>query len=187
MQVRQTYPELMPLKSYHAYYRRLKKDVPHSVIAYFRGGRKVFDDSVQMYVQRQYETLSSNEIWIADFHTFDLFVQDDSGKVFRPHLIGYLDARLRKMVGWKVARTSNSNDNFLAFMEAVMRHGIPESVYVDNGVEFLVHDFGGRGHRKKMPQAFEIPTLLEQLGLQMINAQVAKYWRFIHLDKHGRR
>ncbi|MGN0601138.1 MAG: Mu transposase C-terminal domain-containing protein, partial [Oscillospiraceae bacterium] len=54
------------------------------------------------------------------------------------------------------------------------RFGIPKAVYFDNGREFLTHDVGGRGHRRRKNdnEDIEPPTILQRLGIQMHNAIV---------------
>ncbi len=40
----------------------------------------------------------------------------------------------------------------IALRKGILKYGIPENIYVDNGSEFLTFDIGGRGHRKKKPK-----------------------------------
>lgn len=54
----------------------------------------------------------------------------------------------------------------------ITRFGIPKAVYFDNGREFLVHDIGGKGHRRRKTDDPELepPTILQRLGIEMHNA-----------------
>ena len=47
-------------------------------------------------------------------------------------------------------------------------------LYVDNSTEFLTHDLGGKGHRARKSQANVPvpPTILDRLGIKMVNALV---------------
>ena len=55
-----------------------------------------------------------------------------------------------------------------------MRFGIPKSIYMDNGREFLNHDIAGIGHRKRksMEDQPDPPPIFARLGIEMENAIV---------------
>lgn len=166
-------PELCPLPSEDTFRRAVKK-IPAQVVMFFREGRKEFEDHCLPYLTRMYDFIDSNDIWTADYHTLDMMVRDDySGKVFRPHVIVWLDIRSRKVLSVRLCESSNSDGVILAFRDAVKAFGIPnESVYLDNGREFLVSDFGGRGKRRTSDKADYGSTILERLGVSMTNAKV---------------
>lgn len=164
--------ELLPLPSEDTFRRAIGK-VPVPVVKFFREGAKQFEDECLPYLVRQYDFIDSNDIWSADYHTLDMMVRDDfTGKVFRPHVIVWIDVRSRKVLGMRLCESSNSDGVILAFRDAVLRYGIPKEVYLDNGREFLVHDFGGRGKRKTDEEADYGSNMLERLGINMINARV---------------
>lgn len=164
--------ELLPLPSEDTFRRAIKK-IPVPVVKYFRYGAKEFEDECLPYLVRQYDFIDSNDIWSADYHTLDMMVRDDiTGKVFRPHLINWIDIRSRKVLSTRLCESSNSDGVILAFRDAVRDYGIPKQVYLDNGREFLVHDFGGRGKRKTDENADYGSTMLERLDIEMINARV---------------
>lgn len=164
--------ELLPLPSEDTFRRAIKK-IPVPVVKYFRYGAKEFEDECLPYLVRQYDFIDSNDIWSADYHTLDMMVKDDvTGKVFRPHLINWIDIRSRKVLSTRLCESSNSDGVILAIRDAVRDYGIPKQVYLDNGREFLVHDFGGRGKRKTDENADYGSTMLERLDIEMINARV---------------
>ncbi|WP_018752206.1 transposase domain-containing protein [Paenibacillus sanguinis] len=166
-------PQLLPLPSVDSFYRKAK-EIPKPVIDYFRFGKKRFEDEAMPFVQRLYEWMDSNEVWVADFHTLDIFVRDDfTGRVYRPHVVAWLDVRSRKMMAITVCESSNSDGVISSFRKAVERYGIPKWVYLDNGREFLVSDFGGRGKRKTSDKQGYGATMLERMGVKMVNAKVA--------------
>lgn len=151
---------------------RIAEDIPLSVRKYFRQGERVFENEVAPYVKRRYDFLS-NEYWSADYHTLDLMVREDvTGRVFRPHVVTWIDVRSRKILSLRLSESSNSDQVILAFKDAVTRFGIPENVYLDNGREFLVHDFGGRGTRKTDASATRGTNILDRFGIKMVNAKV---------------
>lgn len=155
-----------------ATFRRASEDIPVSVIKYFRHGEKVFDDRCMLYVKRLYSGIFSNDYWSSDYHTLDMMVRDDvTGKVFRPHLVTWIDVRSRKVLSFRLHENSDSHGAILAFKDAVSKYGLPVNVYLDNGREFLVHDFGGKGRRKANYEGYG-ETMLERLGIRMVNAIV---------------
>lgn len=165
--------ECLPLPSRITFQRATKK-IPVAVVKYFRHGEKTFTDEVLPYVQRFYDGIRSNEIWTSDYHTLDFFVKDDlTGKVFRPHVVVWQDIRSRKILSLRVCESSNSHGVVNSFREACMTFGLPHNIYVDNGREYLVRDFGGRGRRKTNPNAQMETTILQVLDIKMINAKVA--------------
>ena len=165
-------PELLPLPSASTF-RRAVKELPEPIIKFFRKGQKAFEDDCMPFIIRTYQGFDSNEIWSADYHTLDFFVRDDiSGKVYRPHLIAWIDVRSRRVLSVTLMETSNSDGTVIGFRKAVKRFGVPWAVYLDNGNEFLVRDFGGKGRRRSDANAQYGMTILERLGVAMHNAKV---------------
>lgn len=166
-------PKLLPLPAVDSFYRKVK-EIPKPVIDFFRYGKKKFEDEALPFIQRMYDWMDSNDVWVADFHTLDDFVRDDwTGRIFRPHIIAWMDIRSRKMLSIALCESSNSDGVIIAFRKAVEKFGIPKSVYLDNGREFLVRDFGGRGKRKTSEKTSYGETMLERMQVEMVNAQVA--------------
>lgn len=165
-------PQLLPMPSYDSFYR-ITRNIPESVVKMMRYGDKVYTDECEVYIKRWYGDLNSNDIWSADYHTLDMFVRDDeTNKVFRPHLLAWIDVRSRKVLSIAVCESSNSDGVIIGFKKAVKQYGIPSEVYLDNGREFLVRDFGGRGKRKTSTTASYGTTMLERLDVHMTNARV---------------
>lgn len=120
--------------------------------------------------------MQSNEWWIADNHTFDVMVRDKSGKLHRPYLTAFLDARSGIFTGYYITYNPGSEATLIALRKGILEYGIPDNIYVDNGREFLTFDIGGLGHRKKKPkngeETFEPPGVFKRLGINMTNAIV---------------
>jgi len=168
-------PELLPLPSEACFYRAVKK-IPDAVIKYYRYGNTAFENECLPYLSRDYESIDSNSIWSSDYHTLDVFVKDDyTGEVYRPHLVVWFDVRSRKILSASLRKSSDADGVVIAFRKAVEKYGIPEMVYLDNGREFLVSDFGGRGVRKTSEnnKTEYGKTILERCGVTMHNARVA--------------
>lgn len=168
------YPELCSEIPSERTFRRLAEDLPEAVNAYFRFGEKALKDKYIPYIERLYEEIEANDVWIADNHTFDFITIGDGGKQHRMDLTAFTDAKSGVMVGWNLTDNPSSQSTLLALRHAMLRFGVPRSIYVDNGSEFLTHDIGGRGHRKKANwNKLELPpTILDGMGIEMHNAGV---------------
>lgn len=175
--LREDHPDLVAdIPSYTTFTRRVKSDIPEAVEVLGREGQKAFRDRCAPYIRRTYESMASNEWWIADNHTFDVITQGDNGQRHRLHLTAFFDARSGIFTGCYVTLNPSSQATLIALRKGILKYGIPENIYVDNGSEFLTFDIGGRGHRKKKPkdgqERFEPPPVFERLGIKMTNALV---------------
>lgn len=157
-------------------FRRQAEKLPQAVIALMRYGEKAFTDKYIPYIERLYDDLQANDVWIADNHTFDFitYCENNAQKTHRMYLTAFLDAKSGVLVGWNLTEQPDSHSTLLALRHAIKRFGVPKSVYFDNGSEFLTHDIGGRGHRtRKTWNADDIPpTILQLLDITMHNAIV---------------
>ncbi len=162
-----------PLASGSTFTRAIMEKIPAPVLKYEREGKKAYQDECGMYISRYYDDLQSNDIWVCDNHTFDIFIDDgESVKPSRVYLTGFLDVRSRKMVGWFVTMTPNSQATLYALRRGIERYGIPKRILADNGREFLTHDIGGRGSRKSADWGHEAPTILQNMQIEFHTAQV---------------
>ena len=158
------------LPGYSTFKRSVEK-IPNAVKLYFREKEKVFIDKCAPYIKRMYEDLESNDIWVADNHTFDVMVERD-GKPVRVYLTAFMDVRSRKMMGWCVTDAPSSDATIYALKKGCEKFGVPKSIYTDNGREFLFHDLGGNGFRKKKKNGEELklPSILDDLGIEFRTA-----------------
>lgn len=163
---------LLPLASSGSFARKVMEDIPVPVLKYYRHGEKAFRDACAPYIQRTYEDLHSNDIWVSDNHTFDVFINDgEHKKPVRVHLTGFLDIRSRKMMGWYVTLNPCSDATLFALRRGIERYGIPKRILTDNGREFLTFDIGGRGFRKSRKDEEHVaPTILDNLGIEFRTA-----------------
>lgn len=166
--------DLLPLPSETTFAREIERNIQIPVLKYYRFGDKAMKDECGMYIRRSYRDLNSNDIWVCDNHTFDVFIHDEGvKKPARVYLTGFLDVRSRKMVGWYVTTAPSSDATLAALRRGIERYGIPKVIYSDNGREFLTHDIGGRGFRKSAKtDEHEPPTILQNLGIEFRTAMV---------------
>ena len=173
--IEQDHPELLPsMPSYSMVYRRINNELNDGVKVLGREGEKAYRDKYGFYIRREYDTMHSNQYWIADNHTFDVFVKGSNNKPIRVHLTAFMDCLSGVFTGVYVTSAPSSQATIYALQRGIKKYGIPENVYVDNGREFLNQDVGGLGHRQKKSTADEFtpPPIFARLGIKMTNAQV---------------
>lgn len=174
--VREFYPQDLDKIPSERSFRRQTEKLPEAVVALMRYGEKALTDKYIPYIERLYDDLQANDVWIADNHTFDFitYCENNAQKTHRMYLTAFLDAKSGVLVGWNLTEQPDSHSTLLALRHAIKRFGLPKSVYFDNGSEFLTHDIGGRGHRtRKTWNADDIPpTILQLLDITMHNAIV---------------
>lgn len=174
MWIKREAPQLLPLPAYASFYRKVQTAIPKPVEIMGRQGMKAFRDRCAPYIRRTYEGMASNEWWIADNHTFDVQTKGENGSTHRLYLTAFFDARSGIFTGCYVTDAPSSQATLIALRKGIVKYGIPENIYVDNGREFLTFDVGGLGHRLKKSQKdkFAPPPVFERLGIKMTNAIV---------------
>ena len=174
MWIRQEAPQYLPLPDYSSFYRKVQRDIPKPLEIMGREGMKAFNDRCGTYIRRTYEGMMSNEWWIADNHTFDVMTKGDDGQIHRLYLTAFFDARSGIFTGCYVTSAPSSQATLIALRKGILKYGIPDNIYVDNGREFLTRDVGGLGHRQKKStkNEFNPPPVFQRLGIHMTNAIV---------------
>ena len=174
MWIEKAAPQYLPLPDYSSFYRKVQNSIPKQLEIMGREGMKAFQDRCDTYIRRTYESMFSNEWWIADNHTFDVQTKGKNGSIHRLYLTAFFDARSGIFTGCYVTDAPSSQSTLLALRKGIQKYGIPQNIYVDNGREFLTFDVGGLGHRLKKSQRarFAPPPVLERLGIKMTNAIV---------------
>jgi hypothetical protein len=129
------------IPSVHSF-RRLANSVPYPTKVYHREGKKAFADKCQPYIKFDYYSISTNEQWVCDTHTFDVLVEFPDGDVGRPSMVGFLDRRSRYLTGYGVLdrRNSNSDDINDVLFSGVTNCGKPGGLLRDNGRDYKKHD-----------------------------------------------
>ncbi len=96
-------PEYLPFMASERTFRRLTDKIYPAVVKYFRYGEKAFIDDCAPYIERLYDDIEANDVWIADNHTLDFITRTDSGeKTHRLYVTGILDAKTEVLVGWNI-------------------------------------------------------------------------------------
>lgn len=171
------YPELYDsLPSEMTFRRHLKSDVPEAIIQYLRYGEKALKDKCLPYIERLYDDLKVNDVWVTDNHTLDIqTAYDDRDGLHRLYITGFFDAKSGILTGWNITDNPSVNSTIFAMRHGIKRTGtLPKVIYSDNGSEFMSYDYAGRGRRKKTPEKTldYSMTILGRLGIELKIAQV---------------
>lgn len=168
------YELMAKLPSVDTCYRMYHK-IPKVLIA-LSTGDKYYSDRFEPTIDRDYSDIDVNEVWVADGHTIDVIsVADDGAKTLhRLTLSAFMDLRSGVFVGWVITDNPSSQATLCALRKAILNtRTTPRYIYCDNGLEYLTHDIGGKGHRtrKKVKVEIKMPeTILDRLGISMLNA-----------------
>jgi transposase InsO family protein len=157
------------IPSARTFRRRVKSELPRDAVVLAREGVETFRNTVSPYISRDYfdPSLLANVCWVGDHHTFDLFcVHPQTGRPFRPWLTGWMDFRSRKMVGWLVCASPNSETILAAFRHGALRYGLPEQAYIDNGKDYRSKTFAGGRKRAGAEDEEKIQSTLERFDIQ---------------------
>jgi putative transposase len=137
--------------SYDSLRRLLDREVDDGLQTLARRGSHRYQAGCELKILRDYREIWPNAMWVGDHHIFDCFVRAPGGKVLRPWLTAWMDMASRSFMGWCISFQPNSETIGLALAHAISRkddaafpqHGLPQSVYVDNGKDYRSQHHGG--------------------------------------------
>ncbi len=161
----------------YAVVRRFINSLPRPVAARRRGA-KYFNDTQLPYIQRNYDNLEPNDIWVFDHTQLDLFV-NAWGRAVRPWLTAIMDMKARYIVGWCLCLQPDSMTIASALRMALVDWGVPQAVYLDNGKDFRSKYVSGKGYSGLLRQRQKLGRIdfgtrargiLSQLGVRVIYA-----------------
>nr|MDD3082766.1 transposase family protein [Desulfobacterales bacterium] len=124
--------------------RRINKSTQHLA----RKGKRSWEAAYQTKILRDYTEIGPNFMWCGDHHIFDVFVRVPDGKggwvPMRPLITAWMDMKSRSIMGWVISFQPNSQCIAEALAHAIAdkndpnfpQHGLPASVYVDNGKDY---------------------------------------------------
>ena len=144
-----------------AAFQRMTQSIPYPAKVLGREGKKAYADKCEPFIPFDYRSICTNQVWCADNHVFDLWVKDGE-RVFKPHIIGWMDKRSRYIVGYLLTDYDPNSYAILdAFARSVYACGIPDKVHLDNGKDYTVHDLFNRD--------FAL-SLANEMSIQVSNA-----------------
>ena len=129
--------------SISAFRRLLRSRFKQYEIDFRRLGPSVFKRTHEYYIPRDWTHLSAGQIWTSDHHYLDCLVIRD-GKNVRVWATVWRDLRTKKILSVYLHVDAPSSDHVLySFYLAVKEYGLPETVYLDNGKDYLARTISG--------------------------------------------
>lgn len=130
--------------SYDTLKRIIDREMDATVKTLARKGKKRYQADCELKILRDYREIWPNFMWCGDHHIFDVFVKAPGGKVLRPWLTAWMDMASRSFMGWCISFAPNSRTIALALAHGIAekedenfpQHGLPASVYIDNGKDY---------------------------------------------------
>jgi transposase InsO family protein len=162
---------------------RIIREIPPSVKALGREGKRAFREQYGVYIPRTYQDLRNREIFCGDHHEFDLFVYASSGKLFRPWISAWLDLKTEVLPGWFISARPNSETIALAYRHAVLPKrdkimGLSETVYVDNGRDYRSHYLEGTNRDLGRMQLGTTELFVNSHGIRLLGDEAMEgLWR----------
>jgi transposase InsO family protein len=162
---------------------RIIREIPPSVKALGREGKRAFREQYGVYIPRTYQDLRNREIFCGDHHEFDLFVYSSSGRLFRPWISAWLDLKTEVLTGWFISARPNAETIALAYRHAVLPKrdkimGLSESVYVDNGRDYRSHYLEGTSRNLGMTELGTTELFARAHGIQIVSEDAMEgLWR----------
>lgn len=152
----QEFPDIPTVSTFE----RKVKTIPKLAIIRWRDGDKAFNDAMPSML-RSREDISSNDIWFSDHHLVDAAVVNNRGKVFRPWLTVFFDARASKVISF-IVRDKSADATVIkqCLRLGIEEYGIPKELYFDNGKDYREKSFN-----KDFPL-----SITRQLGIGQIYA-----------------
>lgn len=153
---RREYPDIPTVSTFE----RKLLTIPKLVMIYFREGEKAFNDSL-VSMERSRADISSNDIWFSDHHLVDVAVINNRGRVFRPWLTVFFDARSSKVISF-IVRDKSADATVIkqCLRIGIEKYGVPKELYFDNGKDYREKSFN-----------IDFPiSLVKQLGINTIYA-----------------
>lgn len=155
------------------------ESVPAAVRDAVRLNREQYDSKYAPFLKTDIAALRVNQIWVADHRIYNVFAQNDCftelPKLARVRLwvTAIEDMRSRAIVGavWGVSPSSRTIGS--AFRIAILRFGVPDIFYCDNGKDF--RKVGGPGcaefplnEEGKIELDVSSRHLMERLGVRTV-------------------
>lgn len=159
--------------------------LPPAAVLLAREGPKAFRAKMEPKCHRDLNALAPNEYWCGDHREMDVFVRlddRDGAKIFRPWLTAWLDLGTRTCVGHVVRLVPNSDGIALALRAGILRFGVPQELYIDNGKDYRCHYLNGPLEpSRKASLSNDItdtlaPGVLSPLGVTITHAHPYQAW-----------
>lgn len=147
-----------------------------------REGVEAFANTQEIISYRDFSSIQPMDYVVMDHRLLDLFcLAPERGgvRLMRPWLTAAIDMRTRKWLAWAIVRTPSSDSIATVLKKVFLQHGLPKSVYWDNGRDFRCEWLEGRRTREEAaPATGEMGEawrgVLDTLGVRVHHAIVRR-------------
>lgn len=159
--------------------------LPKAAVVLAREGPKAWRAKMEPKCHRDLNALAPNEYWCGDHREMDVFVRSDDrdgAKIFRPWLTAWLDLRTRTCVGHVLRLVPNSDGIALALRAGILRFGVPQELYIDNGKDYRCEYLNGKTvTSRNVALSADVtdtlsPGVLSPLGVAITHANPYQAW-----------
>ena len=119
----------------HKLRRRLQAEVPLNVQVLLRKGENALE-AMYPAMERTRDGIGALDVVNFDGHTWDVFVKDTDGKIFRPIMTAVQDVYSGKLLAWRFSRSADKYTTQLVVADMVKDYGVPKTAVFDNGRDF---------------------------------------------------
>ena len=159
--------------------------LPQPAVVLAREGPKAWRAKMEPKCHRDLNALAPNDYWCGDHREMDVFVRADDrvgAKIFRPWLTAWLDLGTRTCVGHVLRLVPNSDGIALALRAGILRVGVPQELYIDNGKDYRCEYLNGkRETSRNVTLSNDVtdtlaPGVLSPLGVTITHANPYQAW-----------
>jgi putative transposase len=152
-----------PVPSYSTVYALMRQLDP-GLVTLAHEGAKVYKERFDLLYRR--EVTRPNAVWLADHTPLDIIIRDEQSQPARPWLTVILDDYSRAVAGYRLSlQEPSTSQTALTLRQAIWRKtdarwpvcGIPETLYTDNGSDFISQHMEQVGIDLKMALVFSFP------------------------------
>lgn len=128
------------------------------------------------YMEHDVESFAPGECWVADDSTMNVWVRRRDGRVIRPTISAWQDWRARCIVGYRLIEHGNEHAILPGFSSGVRDFGVPATVILDNGKNFVSYMWqGGRPVKRTHERSEELVQQREGIfALCGVNVSLAQ-------------
>lgn len=147
--------------------RRVDKELPAFIADRHRLGERRWAQKHAPRIERDLSEVRPNQCWVGDHCQLDFLARVEGGEIKRPWVTAWMDQRSRMIVGWVVTSSPDSDTILAAFRDAVIEHGAPEQIIIDNGKDYRAKGFSGGRRGKPRLDTERVLSVCGRLGIQV--------------------
>lgn len=170
----------LPEASYSTF-RNWYERIPEIAKVMARDGDEAFHNTQEIISFRNLTDIRPLDYVVMDHRRLDIFClvpTREGWNLARPWLTAAIDMRTRKWLAWAIVETPSSDSIATTLKRSFLEHGLPVSVYWDNGKDFRCEWLEGRSPRTEQRRVEQLETgfrgVMDTLGIRVHHAIVKR-------------